>query len=249
MAIAPLHLALSRTARPYTIALLLWMFVLAAAWRAWRSGTKGNYALLAGTATLFLLSRGDLPVFALGALAVAFAVLRNWRGVAALAAAAALYLPFLVLIVHRSTQYVGQRYPGNLRLLAADFVELASPAPWLLIPLMALGVVHVLTLHGVRRNMAVSLLLVSLLTVLLHCCYFLGFVTWPIFPRYLLYVLFPVTILAGFGAQWLMSVLPAVKTVRMAAQLRGDRSQMTARARSTSKPNNRSTASWSSERS
>ncbi len=219
MAISPLHVVLSRTARPYTIALLLWMLVLGTAWRAWRSASPRDYALLGVMATLFLLSRGDLPVFALGALALAFAVLRNWRGVAAITLAAAVYLPFLLLITHRSTEYIGHPYPGNFTRMGSNFVGLAGPAPWFVVPLIALGAIQVFRLRDERRNMALVLILVPLLTVLLHGGYFLRFVTFPRYPRYLLYALFPMTMLAGFGAQWLVSTLPPSKTFRVAAQV------------------------------
>jgi hypothetical protein len=219
MAVSPVHLELSRTARPYTIALLLWMLVLAATWRAYRRGTTRNWALFAMMATLFLLSRGDLPLFALGALWLTFAVLRNWRGIAALALAATLYLPFFVPLVRRSSHYLGHPYAGNGGMFVADVIDLAGPAAWLVVPLVVLGATHVFKLRDRRRNMVMALLVVSVVTVLMQCTYWLAFVTWPLFPRYLLYVLFPLAVLGGFGTETLLKALPQARTVQIAAPL------------------------------
>ena len=219
MAISPVHLELSRTARPYTIALLLWMLVLAAAWRAYSCRTTRHWALFAAAATLFLLARGDLPLFALGALGLTFAVLRIWRGIAALALAATLYLPFFVPLVRRSSHYLGHPYAGNARMFLADVIDLASPAAWLVLPLVVLGAIHVLKLCAERPNMVVALLVVSVVTVVKQCKYWLELETWPLFPRYLLYVLFPLAVLAGFGTETLIKALPQARTVQIAAPL------------------------------
>jgi hypothetical protein len=58
-------------------------------WNVTKLGVVCNAGNAVSTVT------GDLPLFRLGALELTFAVLRNWRGVTALALAATFDLPFL----------------------------------------------------------------------------------------------------------------------------------------------------------
>jgi hypothetical protein len=89
----------------------------------------------------------------------------------------------------------------------------------LVLPLVVLGAIHVLKLRAERPNMVVALLVVSVVTVVMQCTYWLELVTWPLFTRYLLYVLFPLAVLAGFGTETLIKALPQARTVQIAAPL------------------------------
>jgi hypothetical protein len=208
LSMSPLQIDLSRTARPYTIAQVGWLTVLLVAYWAYRTDTRRAWTVLAAAALVFLMTRGDLPLFALAALGSLFLVVRCWKGVRALAAAGAVYLPVLGILVYCGSSYLTGREPFwfNMTMLAQAAVAIAAPLPYVLLPLAAWGV------WAARRNpLAVWFIRLCGLTLFLNLTFWFLHVGNPLFPRYLFYCSVPLAILGAFGFSSLVTLLSPLR--------------------------------------
>ena len=204
LSVLPLHVEMSRTARPYTIAHVMWLAVMLIGYWAYRTNTRRAWIIFAAAALVFLMTRGDLPLFALAALGLLFLVIRCWRGVVALLAAGTLYLPVFALLLYSGRGYLasGQTFSFNAQMLTRAIGALAGPLPYILLSLAVLGV------WAVRRQ-PLALWFVGLcgLTLLLHLSFWFARVGSPLFPRYLVHYSTPLAILAAFGFWSVVSLL------------------------------------------
>jgi hypothetical protein len=209
LSLSPLQVELSRTGRPYTIAQVGWLTILLVAYWAYRVDTRRAWIILSGTAFIFLLARGDLPLFALAALGATFLAIRCWKGVWALAIAGALYLPVLGGLMYAGRSYITGResFSFNVTMLTRGISALSAPAPYILLSFAVLGC----WAAAKRSPLAVWFIGLCGLTFLLHMAFWFARVGSPLFPRYLVHYSAPLAIMAAFGFCWIVSLLSPLK--------------------------------------
>lgn len=191
---SPLHIDLSRFARPYTLSEVFWLITILVAYWAYLRDTRRAWIVLAVTSFLFLNTRTDLPLFALAAIGAVFVLARCWRGVTALLAAGLAYLPVFVPILNVGSERLGKPLPGNWFNLLRAMVALADPLPLILLPLALLGAWAIRSVPLAR--LAIGL---SSLTLFFHFAFWSARIEVPLNPRYIDYCSIPFAILGAFG--------------------------------------------------